>query len=228
MRRSVRVTVPVVIGRRSRHVPHRPVHRGAPAGQAAARADPRPIAGPGSRGGGNPAPRRSTPIDRQPTSGSATPRCSALTQELQSQLDALAAHSIDARHRPAEDVRREDLDPGEGAQFEAALAPARQIKAHAPPCRVILTVDVISNAFTDLATLTEDDPEAERKPDEPTWPGLVTRTRVGALRRVTEPTGGRKRFCPRDARRVGFRRGRSGHVSTMDRSSSGSRKVSRS
>ncbi|MEV0389196.1 hypothetical protein [Nonomuraea sp. NPDC050643] len=45
---------------------------------------------------------------------------------------------------------------------------------------------VISNAFTDLAALTEDDPEAERKPDELTTAQRVRRTSllgsVGMLR----------------------------------------------
>ncbi|MEV4895289.1 DNA sulfur modification protein DndB, partial [Nonomuraea sp. NPDC055795] len=47
-------------------------------------------------------------------------------------------------------------------------------------------LDVISNAFTDLATLTEDNPEAERKPDELTVAQRVRRTSllgsVGMLR----------------------------------------------
>ncbi|RZS37573.1 DndB-like DNA-sulfur modification-associated protein [Herbihabitans rhizosphaerae] len=47
-------------------------------------------------------------------------------------------------------------------------------------------LDVISNAFTDLAAITEDDPEAERKHDEPTLAQKLRRTSllgsVGMLR----------------------------------------------
>jgi hypothetical protein len=59
-------------------------------------------------------------------------RCSSLTQELQSQLDALEAHGI-PREKISTWVK---VRP----QFEAALTLARQIKAHAPHCRVILKV----------------------------------------------------------------------------------------
>jgi hypothetical protein len=47
-------------------------------------------------------------------------------------------------------------------------------------------LDVISNAFTDLAAVTEDDPEAERKPDELTMAQKLRRNSllgsVGMLR----------------------------------------------
>nr|WP_223840503.1 recombinase family protein [Saccharopolyspora pogona] len=60
-------------------------------------------------------------------------RCSHLTQELQSQLDALAAHGIPREKIFAEKVStRVRVRP----KFEAALDACRQIKAHAPHCRV--------------------------------------------------------------------------------------------
>jgi hypothetical protein len=64
-------------------------------------------------------------------------RCSSLAQELQSQLDALATHGIDRDKIFSEKISsRVKVRP----EFEKALATARQIKAHAPHCRVILTV----------------------------------------------------------------------------------------
>lgn len=63
-------------------------------------------------------------------------RCSTLTQELQSQLDTLAKHGI-----PRDKVFSEKISTRVRVrpQFEAALALARQIKPHAPHCRVIFT-----------------------------------------------------------------------------------------
>lgn len=59
-------------------------------------------------------------------------RCSHLTQELQSQLDALAAHGIPRDKFFAEKVStRVRVRP----KFEAALDACRQIKAHGPHCR---------------------------------------------------------------------------------------------
>jgi hypothetical protein len=56
-------------------------------------------------------------------------RCSHLTQELQSQLDALAAHGIPRDKIFSEKIStRVKVRP----QFEKALALAREIKAHAP------------------------------------------------------------------------------------------------
>ena len=55
-------------------------------------------------------------------------RCSTLTQELQSQLDALAKHGLEREKVFSEKIStRVRVRP----QFEAALALARQIKAHA-------------------------------------------------------------------------------------------------
>ncbi|MFI9561027.1 recombinase family protein [Nonomuraea endophytica] len=60
-----------------------------------------------------------------------------------------------ARHRSRQDLRREDLDPGRvRPQFGAALTLARQIKAHAPHCRVIATVHEMKRLGRDAAELT--------------------------------------------------------------------------
>jgi hypothetical protein len=64
-------------------------------------------------------------------------RCPTLGQELDSQLDALTKHGI-----PREKIFSEKISTRIRVrpQFEAALAAAREIKAHAPHCRVIFTV----------------------------------------------------------------------------------------
>jgi Resolvase, N terminal domain len=78
-------------------------------------------------------------------------RCSHLTQELQSQLDALAACGIPRDKIFAEKVStRVRVRP----KFEAALETCRQIKAHAPHCRVILTVNEMKRLGRDSAELT--------------------------------------------------------------------------
>jgi DNA invertase Pin-like site-specific DNA recombinase len=78
-------------------------------------------------------------------------RCSHLTQELQIQLDALAAHGIDREKIFSEKVSsRVRVRP----RFEAALELCRQIKAHAPHCRVILTVYEMKRLGRDSAELT--------------------------------------------------------------------------
>ncbi|MGW0535670.1 recombinase family protein, partial [Streptomyces sp. NPDC003032] len=78
-------------------------------------------------------------------------RCSSLTQELQSQLDALAGHGIPRDRIFAEKIStRVRVRP----QFEAALAAAREIKAHAPHCRLILTVNEMKRLGRDAAELT--------------------------------------------------------------------------
>ncbi|MEU9190549.1 recombinase family protein [Streptomyces sp. NPDC048484] len=80
-------------------------------------------------------------------------RCSTLTQELQSQLDALAKHGIP---RDRDKVFSEKISTRARVrpQFEAALALARQIKAHAPHCRVVFTVYEMKRLGRDAAELT--------------------------------------------------------------------------
>jgi DNA invertase Pin-like site-specific DNA recombinase len=61
-------------------------------------------------------------------------RCSTLGQELDSRLDALAKHGI-----PKDKVFSEKISTRVRVrpQFEEALKTAREVKAHAPHCRVI-------------------------------------------------------------------------------------------
>ncbi|MFI9598113.1 recombinase family protein [Nonomuraea sp. NPDC052265] len=113
-------------------------------------------------------------------------RCSALTQELQSQLDALAAHGIGREKIFAEKIStRVKVRP----QFEAALTLARQIKAHAPHCRVILTVYEMKRLGRDAAELTA-------LADHMTAHGLVLEMLAGPLAGIYDPSGpGRMLFA---------------------------------
>jgi len=106
-------------------------------------------------------------------------RCSTLTQELQSQLDALAGHGI-----PRDKIFSEKISTRVRVrpQFEAALALARQIKAHAPHCRVILTVYEMKRLGRDAAELTA-------LADHLTAHGLVLEMLAGPLPGIYDPTG---------------------------------------
>lgn len=106
-------------------------------------------------------------------------RCSHLTQELQSQLDALAAHGIPRDKIFAEKVSaRVRVRP----KFEAALEAARQIKAHAPHCRVIFTVYEMKRLGRDSAELTA-------LADHLTAHGIALEMLAGPLTGVYDPTG---------------------------------------
>jgi DNA invertase Pin-like site-specific DNA recombinase len=106
-------------------------------------------------------------------------RCSHLTQELQSQLDALAAHGIDRDKIFAEKVStRVRVRP----KFEAALEMCRQIKAHAPHCRVILTVNEMKRLGRDSAELTA-------LADHLTAHGIALEMLAGPLTGIYDPTG---------------------------------------
>ncbi|WP_113702007.1 recombinase family protein [Nonomuraea lactucae] len=106
-------------------------------------------------------------------------RCSSLTQELQSQLDALAAHGIGREKIFSEKIStRVRVRP----QFEAALALARQIKAHAPHCRVIFTVYEMKRLGRDAAELTA-------LADHLTAHGLVLEMLAGPLPGMYDPSG---------------------------------------
>lgn len=106
-------------------------------------------------------------------------RCSHLTQELQSQLDALAAHGIPREKIFAEKVStRVRVRP----KFEAALETCRQIKAHAPHCRVILTVYEMKRLGRDSAELTA-------LADHLTAHGIALEMLAGALTGIYDPTG---------------------------------------
>ncbi|WP_442818281.1 recombinase family protein [Streptomyces sp. NBC_01727] len=78
-------------------------------------------------------------------------RCSHLTQELQSQLDALSAHGV-----PRDKIFSEKISTRIRVrpQFEVALALAREIKAHAPHCRVLFTVYDMKRLGRDAAEFT--------------------------------------------------------------------------
>ncbi|MGH3885306.1 MAG: recombinase family protein [Pseudonocardiaceae bacterium] len=113
-------------------------------------------------------------------------RCSHLTQELQSQLDALAAHGIPRDKIFSEKVStRVRVRP----QFEAALQTCREIKAHAPHCRVILTVNEMKRLGRDSAELTA-------LADHLTAHGIVLEMLAGPLAGMYDPTGpGRMLFA---------------------------------
>jgi len=106
-------------------------------------------------------------------------RCSHLTQELQSQLDALAAH-----HSPREKIFAEKVSTRVRVRpkFEAALEACRQIKAHAPHCRVILTVYEMKRLGRDSAELTA-------LADHLTAHGIALEMLAGPLTGIYDPTG---------------------------------------
>jgi DNA invertase Pin-like site-specific DNA recombinase len=109
-----------------------------------------------------------------------------VTQELQSQLDALEKHSV-----PRDKIFSEKISTRIRVrqQFEAALALARQIKAHAPHCRVILTVYEMKRLGRDAAELTA-------LADHLTAHGLVLEMLAGPLPGIYDPSGpGRMLFA---------------------------------
>ncbi|MFG2489415.1 recombinase family protein [Streptomyces virginiae] len=106
-------------------------------------------------------------------------RCSTLTQELQTQLDALAA-----KHIPRDKIFSERISTRVRVrpQFEAALGAAREIKAHAPHCRVIFTVYEMKRLGRDAAELTA-------LADHLTAHGLVLEMLAGPLQGMYDPSG---------------------------------------
>ncbi|WP_329312854.1 recombinase family protein [Streptomyces sp. NBC_01278] len=106
-------------------------------------------------------------------------RCSTLGQELDSQLDALTAHGI-----PRDKVFSEKISTRVRVrpQFEEALRTAREIKAHAPHCRVILTVYEMKRLGRDAAELTA-------LADHLTAHGLILEMLAGPLPGLYDPTG---------------------------------------
>ncbi|MFE2537657.1 recombinase family protein [Streptomyces sp. NPDC059371] len=106
-------------------------------------------------------------------------RCSHLSQELDSQLDALARHGIGRDKIFSEKIStRIKVRP----QFEEALKTAREIKAHAPHCRVILTVFEMKRLGRDAAELTA-------LADHLTEHGLVLEMLAGPLPGIYDPNG---------------------------------------
>ncbi|MFD5006248.1 recombinase family protein [Streptomyces mutabilis] len=106
-------------------------------------------------------------------------RCSPLGQELDSQLDALAAHGIPRDRIFSEKIStRVRVRP----KFEEALRTAREVKAHAPHCRVIFTVYEMKRLGRDAAELTA-------FADHLTAHGLVLEMLAGPLPGIYDPTG---------------------------------------
>ncbi|MFI7236672.1 recombinase family protein [Streptomyces cyaneofuscatus] len=106
-------------------------------------------------------------------------RCSTLGQELDSQLDAPTKHGIGREKIFSEKIStRIRVRP----QFEAALAAAREIKAHAPHCRVIFTVYEMKRLGRDAAELTA-------LADHLTAHGLVLEMLAGPLPGMYDPSG---------------------------------------
>jgi DNA invertase Pin-like site-specific DNA recombinase len=107
-------------------------------------------------------------------------RCSHLTQELQSQLDALAVHCI-----PRDKIFAEKVSTRvrvRRPEFEKALEACRQIKAHAPHCRVILTVYEMKRLGRDSAELTA-------LADHLTAHGIALEMLAGPLTGIYDPSG---------------------------------------
>ncbi|MET7605946.1 recombinase family protein [Streptomyces avermitilis] len=103
----------------------------------------------------------------EPPIGCHNSRCSPLTQELQTQLDALAAKSI-----PQDKIFAEKISTRVRVRvkFETALAAAREIKARAPHCRVIVTVYEMKRLGRDAAEQIQPDliiPTGRRKGQNP-------------------------------------------------------------
>ncbi|MEV8546998.1 recombinase family protein [Streptomyces sp. NPDC051572] len=106
-------------------------------------------------------------------------RCSHLSQELQSQLNALAKHGI-----PRDKIFSEKISTRVRVRpkFEESLKTAREIKAHAPHCRVIFTVYEMKRLGRDAAELTA-------LADHLTAHGLVLEMLAGPLPGIYDPSG---------------------------------------
>jgi DNA invertase Pin-like site-specific DNA recombinase len=174
-----RLAVPLAQRGSHERLPHRPLHQGAEAGEGTAGADP------GQPGPGQPwRPGKPVPAAIDPALPSADirigyARCSHLSQELDSQLDALAKHGIARDKIFSEKIStRIKVRP----QFEEALKTAREIKAHAPRCRVIFTVFEMKRLGRDAAELTA-------LVDRLTEHGLVLEMLAGPLPGIYDPTG---------------------------------------
>ena len=140
---------------------------------------------PASRGPGRPWRTATTPPPPVPTDRPGADirigyaRCSHLTQELQSQLDALAAAGIPREKIFAEKVSsRVRVRP----EFEKALAACREVKALAPFCRVILTVYEMKRLGRDSAELTA-------LADHLTAHGIALEMLAGPLSGIYDPSG---------------------------------------
>ncbi|GAA2357508.1 recombinase family protein [Streptomyces violaceusniger] len=106
-------------------------------------------------------------------------RCSHRSQELQTQIDALAGHGI-----PRDKIFSEKISTRIRVrpQFEQALKTAPEIKAHAPHCRVLFTVFERKRLGRDAAELTA-------LADHLTAHGLVLEMLAGPLPGMYDPSG---------------------------------------
>ncbi|MFF3847123.1 recombinase family protein [Streptomyces sp. NPDC002328] len=106
-------------------------------------------------------------------------RCSTLGQELDSQLDALSKHGI-----PRDKIFSEKISTRVRVRprFEEALRTAREVKAHAPHCRVIFTVYEMKRLGRDAAELTA-------LADHLTAHRMVLEMLAGPLPGFYDPTG---------------------------------------
>lgn len=106
-------------------------------------------------------------------------RCSTLGQELDSQLDALGKHGI-----PRDKIFSEKISTRVRVRpkFEEALRTAREVKAHAPHCRVIFTMYEMKRLGRDAAELTT-------LADHLTAHGLILEMLAGPLPGIYDPIG---------------------------------------
>ncbi|MGW5971642.1 recombinase family protein [Streptomyces sp. NPDC055186] len=104
--------------------------------------------------------------------------CSTLGQELDSQLDALAGHGI-----LRDKIFSEKISTRFRARprFEGALTTAREVKTHAPRCRVIFTVYEMKRLGRDAA-------ELAALADHLTAHSLVLEMLAGPLPGIYDPT----------------------------------------
>ncbi|MGY0070182.1 recombinase family protein [Streptomyces sp. QTS137] len=106
-------------------------------------------------------------------------RCSVLGQELDSQLDAPSKHGI-----PRDKIFSEKISTRVRVRprFEEAFRTAREVKAHAPHCRVVFTVYETKRLGRDAAELTA-------LADHLAARGLVLEILAGPLPGIYDPTG---------------------------------------
>jgi DNA invertase Pin-like site-specific DNA recombinase len=158
--------------------PHPPLHHGARLKKALR------VPTPADRGPGRPwRPGTPPPAPIDPDLPSADirigyARCSTLRQELNSLLDALSKRGI-----PRDKIFSEKISTRVRVRptFEEAPRTVREVKAHAPHCRVIFTVYEMKRLGRDAAELT---PLA----DHLTAHSLVLETLAGPLPGIYDPT----------------------------------------
>ncbi|MGW2183711.1 recombinase family protein [Streptomyces sp. NPDC001732] len=141
---------------------------------------PRPTAARAGRGGrAHRRRRRSTRTCRARTSASATRGARPLGRNSTPSSTRSASTASPATRSSA---RRSAPGYGSAPQFEEALRTAREIKAHAPHCRVIFTVYEMKRLGRDAAELTA-------LADRLTAHGLVLEMLAGPLPGIYDPTG---------------------------------------